>query len=329
MTLVSATSARAPDRPPHVDVRFQQPLVRRLETSNSDRRAIEVRELLAERFDIATLPAGTPLTLWLEDDGDGERLVGFRVFVDSRPFTALLAQVDDPGLCGLGCEVFVDDDGVTLAGTTLASPVDAWTISSRVGVREHPLSHRRRFHAGTDYAAPIGTPVFSVQAGSVARVARSWTAGRFVVVRHDDGSEAKYLHLDQQAVVEGQRLSRGDVIGVVGKTGRVTGPHLHFELRDALRCPLDMAAARWPGLARVDGVAARTLQLRRLLLDQPTTSWPSTWEASPAPRKSAVDAAELLPASMRGSGFWAVPELAGHDDGAGRSLSVRLGGGER
>jgi murein DD-endopeptidase MepM/ murein hydrolase activator NlpD len=294
LLLLSSTAARAPMPEPDVDVGVRFPRVVRVETTNSSRRAIPVRELLGERFDVATLPPRTPLTLWIEQHEATEKLVAFRIDVDGAPFLAMLAQVDDPGLCGQGCEVFVDDDGVTLAGRTLASPVDAWTVSSRVGVREHPISHRRRFHAGTDYAAPIGTPVLSVQDGVVVRVARSWTAGRFVVVLHDDGSEAKYLHLDAQAVTEKQRLHKGELVGVVGQTGRVTGPHLHFELRDRQRCPLDMTVARWPGRAQLDDESVRALRLRKHLLDQPTTSWAATIAAVQPPRRSAVDVAGLM-----------------------------------
>lgn len=310
--------ARAPLPEPWVDVGVQFARVVRIETTNSSRRAIQVRELLGERFDVATLPPRTPLTLWIERAaGLPDKLVAFRIDVDGAPFTAMLAQLDDPGFCGRGCEVFVDDDGVTLAGHTLASPVDAWTISSRVGVRIHPLSHRRRFHSGTDYAAPIGTPVLSVQDGVVVRVARSWTAGRFVVVLHDDGSEAKYLHLDAQAAVEKQRLRKGELVGVVGQTGRVTGPHLHFELRDRLRCPLDMTVARWPGRAAVDDEGVRELRLRRHLLDRPITSWPAALAAVKEERKSAVDAADVVALLFRGS-----PDRAGAT-AARRSRSPR------
>ncbi len=295
---LASTESRAPPPPPDVDTAVRLPRVVRSETTNSARASLAIKELLAERVDVAHLPPRTPITIWREQASPGRpaRVVGFRVDVDGAPFTALLAQVGDMSFCRTwgggadgGCEALVDDDGVTLQGDTLASPVDAWTVSSRVGERIHPISHRRRFHAGTDYAAPIGTPVLSVKDGVVVKATRSWTAGRFVVVRHDDGSEAKYFHLDERLVEEKARVQKGDLIGVVGKTGRVTGPHLHFELRDARRCPVDMPVARWPGQARVDDDEARVLALRLRMLDVRLSGWPATVHAMPPARTSGID----------------------------------------
>lgn len=289
-----STSASAPPLPPHVDVGVRLPRVVVTHTSNSQRAGIAVRELLAERVDVAGLPPRTPISIWREvdDERHTSRIVGFRVVVDGRPLTALRSRVNDVAFCGAAevCEAFVDNDGVTLDGSTLASPVDAWTVSSRVGERIHPISHRRRFHAGTDYAAPMGTPVVSVMSGEVIRSARSWTAGRFVVVRHDDRSEAKYFHLDERFVEAGQRVARGDLVGVVGKTGRVTGPHLHFEMRDRRGTPLDMAAERWPGRARVDVEDLEALQFRlRLIAGTAGALWPLGLDAVPAARHSDFD----------------------------------------
>lgn len=288
-----STTAAAPPPQPHVDTGVVLPNVEVVHTSNSRRAALPIKELLAERVDIATLPAGTPITIWKQDGA----IVGFRVDVDGRAVTALRANVDDFAFSG---EAFVDDAGVSLAGDTLASPVDAWMVSSKVGERIHPISHRKRFHAGTDYAAPIGTPVMSVKDGVVVKSTRSWSAGRYVVVRHDDKSESKYFHLDERWVEEGQRVKKGDLVGVVGKTGRVTGPHLHFELRDRRGVPLDMTVERWPGRARVDGDEAKALAFRLRLLDgDGRVSWSADVEAVPPERHSDVDVGAFFDSVVR------------------------------
>ncbi len=288
----SSSPASAPPPQPDVDVGAAVPVVDIVVTSNSRRASLPIKELLAERVDLATLPPRTPITIWKQDGA----IVGFRVDVDGAPFTVLRAHVGDFAfVAGAGNDaVFVDDNGGTLVGDTLASPIDAWMVSSRVGERIHPISHRKKFHAGTDYAAPVGTPVMAVKDGVVTKSTRSWGAGRFIVVRHGDKSESKYFHLDERWVEEGARVKKGDVIGVVGKTGRVTGPHLHFELRDARGVPLDMAAERWPGRLRVDDDEAKLLAFRiRLLNADPRVRWIADVEAVPAPRHSDVDLGEL------------------------------------
>lgn len=304
-----AVPASAPPVPPFVDVAARPPAVVTLETSNSARASVLVRELLGERFDIAHLPPRTPIRIWR----DRGAVVGFDVdvdgdgFDDDDDFVALRARYGDFAAChaladdgadvdGDGdCVAFADQDGASLAGAVLASPVDAWVVSSRVGERIHPITKRRRFHAGTDYAAPIGTPVVSIADGVVTASQRSWGAGRYVVVRHDDGSESKYFHLDERAVERGARVQQGDLVGVVGKTGRVTGPHLHFELRDARGVPIDMAAARWPGSVSVDDDGRADLAARlRWLRAPPTRGWPSTITATPPGRHSDVDVGAAL-----------------------------------
>jgi murein DD-endopeptidase MepM/ murein hydrolase activator NlpD len=83
-------------------------------------------------------------------------------------------------------------------------------------------------HSGTDYSAPRGTSVVSVNDGRVALVAEYFFPGRLVVVDHGLGLYTLYFHLDEARVENGERVARGQVIGTVGSTGRATGPHLHF-----------------------------------------------------------------------------------------------------
>jgi murein DD-endopeptidase MepM/ murein hydrolase activator NlpD len=86
-------------------------------------------------------------------------------------------------------------------------------------------------HAGTDIAAPLGTPVFPIAGGLVAKTAYSGTAGNYVVITHIPGIESRYLHLDSINVRTGSSVTRSEVIGSVGSTGKSTGPHLHLEIR--------------------------------------------------------------------------------------------------
>jgi len=87
------------------------------------------------------------------------------------------------------------------------------------------------FHDGVDIAAPLGTPIRAIASGEVIYSDQLRGYGNIVIVRHTEGLVSVYAHNESNLVREGQRVYRGETIGRVGSTGRVTGPHLHFEIR--------------------------------------------------------------------------------------------------
>ncbi|MEJ6398670.1 M23 family metallopeptidase [Yoonia sp. 208BN28-4] len=88
-----------------------------------------------------------------------------------------------------------------------------------------------RLHAGTDFAAPIGTPIYATADGVVTSAGWSSGYGRLIKIQHEFGIETRYAHLNSMRVSVGQRVSRGQRIGDMGNSGRSTGPHLHYEIR--------------------------------------------------------------------------------------------------
>jgi murein DD-endopeptidase MepM/ murein hydrolase activator NlpD len=88
-----------------------------------------------------------------------------------------------------------------------------------------------RLHAGTDFAAPVGTPVYATADGVVTEAGWSSGYGRMIKIQHEFGIETRYAHLNAMRVEVGQRVSRGERIGDMGNSGRSTGPHLHYEIR--------------------------------------------------------------------------------------------------
>ncbi len=96
--------------------------------------------------------------------------------------------------------------------------------------RKHPVTGRTSPHNGTDFAMPIGTPVTAPANGVVERVSNHHAAGRYIVVRHDNGYRTRYLHLSRPLVTQGERVTMGERIALSGNTGRSTGPHLHYEV---------------------------------------------------------------------------------------------------
>jgi murein DD-endopeptidase MepM/ murein hydrolase activator NlpD len=110
----------------------------------------------------------------------------------------------------------------------------AWTnlkVNSVYGYRRDPFRGRARFHSGLDIKARWGDPVGASQAGTVQFAGWYHGYGNLVIIDHGGGITTHYAHLSSFAVEVGQRVERGAVIGYVGRTGRATSPHLHYEVR--------------------------------------------------------------------------------------------------
>jgi murein DD-endopeptidase MepM/ murein hydrolase activator NlpD len=108
-------------------------------------------------------------------------------------------------------------------------PVHGW-ISSPFGMRRHPIYSDNRFHYGVDIAAPEGTNIYPMRAGTVIFSGEAHGYGKMVVIRHEDGLISKYAHNEVNLVKEGDPVNADTVIAKVGSTGLSTGPHLHFEI---------------------------------------------------------------------------------------------------
>ena len=109
------------------------------------------------------------------------------------------------------------------------SPVRG-VCSSGFGYRMHPIDGAVAFHYGTDYDVQEGTPVMSFADGVISAVGEEDGYGKYICVTHDDGWRTLYAHCSVINVTSGQEIRMGQTIGESGSTGRVTGPHLHFEL---------------------------------------------------------------------------------------------------
>jgi len=131
-------------------------------------------------------------------------------------------------------EGYFDPEGRSVRKSFLRSPLKFARVSSRFTLaRRHPVLHVVRPHRGVDYAAPAGTPVWSVADGTVTYAGWRGEAGRTVVIRHARGYETAYNHLSGfgKGVRSGARVAQGQVIGYVGSTGLATGPHLDFRVK--------------------------------------------------------------------------------------------------
>ena len=113
-----------------------------------------------------------------------------------------------------------------------AIPVKAgYRFTSGFGYRRDPKTGGRRLHKGVDFAGPVGTPLYATADGVVTHAGWLSGYGRLVKIQHQFGIETRYAHMSRLNVKVGQRVSRGERIGDMGASGRVTGPHLHYEVR--------------------------------------------------------------------------------------------------
>ena len=125
---------------------------------------------------------------------------------------------------------YYSPEGRYMRKSFLRAPVNFSHISSNFNPRRlHPVTGQIKAHRGIDYAARTGTPVVAAGGGVVLESGFSPFNGNYVVIRHDNTYITKYLHLHKRVVNKGEKVRQEQQIGTVGATGRVTGPHLHYE----------------------------------------------------------------------------------------------------
>ena len=127
---------------------------------------------------------------------------------------------------------FLMDDRLARKTIPTTMPVPMGYYSSNYGYRLDPINGKTSFHTGVDLIAPPGTPVVAAAGGVVSTVAFVAEYGNVVEVDHDNGLTSRYAHLSKSLVKVGDVVMKGQNVALVGSTGRTTGPHLHFEVRE-------------------------------------------------------------------------------------------------
>lgn len=178
---------------------------------------------------IATAP--TPVTLATTDDVSQQQVASSIDTFNILRSEALSGQVSRALESGGGLTAdFSGGDWSELADAPSIWPVEG-RVASSFGEREDPINGEGAFHAGIDIDAPYGTPVRATADGDIGMAAMASGYGREVAIDHGHNLMTIYGHLSAIAVVAGQHVTRGQVIGYVGQSGRATGPHLHYEVR--------------------------------------------------------------------------------------------------
>ncbi|MGE4421311.1 MAG: peptidoglycan DD-metalloendopeptidase family protein [Pseudodesulfovibrio sp.] len=117
-----------------------------------------------------------------------------------------------------------------LEATPSIWPTSGW-VTSGFAWRTSPFTGKREFHKGLDISAPRGTPVYAPARGTVTFAGRDSSYGLSIRLKHNASLSTRFAHLNRIAIKSGQEVTRGELIGYVGNTGRSTGPHLHYEVR--------------------------------------------------------------------------------------------------
>jgi murein DD-endopeptidase MepM/ murein hydrolase activator NlpD len=131
-----------------------------------------------------------------------------------------------------GSEGHYDEYGKSVKKALMKTPINGARLSSAFGMRKHPIDGYNKMHKGTDFAAPMGTPIMASGSGVITKARWCGGGGNCVKIKHNSTYETIYAHMKSfgRGIKEGVRIKQGQIIGYVGSTGKSTGPHLHYEV---------------------------------------------------------------------------------------------------
>jgi len=131
-----------------------------------------------------------------------------------------------------GSEGHYDRNGKSVKKALMKTPINGARLSSSFGMRKHPIDGFNKMHRGTDFAAPMGTPIMASGDGVIKKAGWCGGGGNCVVIKHNSTYQTVYAHMSKFAkgIRSGVRVKQGQTIGYVGSTGKSTGPHLHYEV---------------------------------------------------------------------------------------------------
>ena len=131
-----------------------------------------------------------------------------------------------------GSEGHYDKNGKSVKKALMKTPINGARLSSPFGMRKHPIDGFNKMHKGTDFAAPMGTPIMASGDGVIKKAGWCGGGGNCVKIKHNSTYQTVYAHMSKFArgIKSGVRVKQGQTIGYVGSTGKSTGPHLHYEV---------------------------------------------------------------------------------------------------
>jgi len=166
---------------------------------------------------------------YLDDDGVSQRTgnIIYSEIINAEKNIILYRYEYPNGSIG-----YFTPEGKSIERSLMRTPINGAKLSSRYGFRIHPIIGYNQMHQGTDFAAPVGTPIMASGAGTVEYSGWKGGYGKFISIRHSPVYQTNYAHLQDYAkgIRRGAKVQQGQVIGYLGSTGSSTGPHLHYEV---------------------------------------------------------------------------------------------------
>jgi len=166
---------------------------------------------------------------YLDDDGIAQKTgnIIFSQIIGKEKNISLYRYEAPDGKTG-----YYTSDGKSIEKTLMRTPINGAKLSSRFGFRIHPILGFNAMHQGTDFAAPVGTPILASGNGIIEYAGWKGGYGKFITIRHNSEYKTNYAHLSDYAkgMRKGTKVQQGQIIGYVGSTGSSTGPHLHYEI---------------------------------------------------------------------------------------------------
>lgn len=184
--------------------------------------AVKLAHLIGASAVAATLCAAAPAHATEDDDpyGDASEINTSKLGPADVGFSNLFASMQR-----------MDGNVKTAAYIPSGRPVEKLSLTSNFGVRSDPFNGGARMHKGIDIPGPVGTPIHATADGIVSRAGWASGYGNLVQITHGSGMETRYGHMSKLLVPANSYVHRGQVIGLMGSTGRSTGSHLHYEVR--------------------------------------------------------------------------------------------------
>ena len=161
-----------------------------------------------------------------------------------------------------------DANGQSIKRTLMKTPINGARLSSSFGKRKHPILGYTKLHAGTDFAAPTGTPIMASGSGVILKAGWCGGGGNCVKIRHNSTYSTVYAHMSKFArgIKKGIRVNQGQIIGYVGSTGMSTGPHLHYEvIKNGVK--INSQTLKMPSGKKLSGKLRENFELSKIKID--------------------------------------------------------------
>ena len=161
-----------------------------------------------------------------------------------------------------------DENGKSVKKALMKTPINGARLSSAIGMRKHPIDGDNKMHKGTDFAAPMGTPIMASGDGVITRARWCGGGGNCIKIKHNSTYETIYAHMKSFAagIKKGLRIKQGQIIGYVGSTGNSTGPHLHYEVVENGK-KINSQKLKLPSGKTLKGKERKEFEVKKIKLD--------------------------------------------------------------